>query len=151
MQALHAVCMAKGVEDRIPDFSATNDPHERVTRFEAIIREETRPLIFAGSSMGGYVATRVSQETSVRGLFLIAPALYRPTYSLDERAPKAGAISIIHGWNDEIVPIDESIRFAKKFGATLCAIRGDHYLDDRLAEIQRAFASFLDDLSAARS
>lgn len=151
MQALHAVCVSKGIEDRIPDFSSTDDPHKRAAMFKKLIRSETRHLIFAGSSMGGYVATRTSQDTSVRGLFLIAPALYRPNYPLDDRSPKAGAISIIHGWDDEIVPIDESIRFARKFGATLCAIPGDHFLDDQLTEIQRAFASFLDDTSAAKS
>jgi alpha/beta superfamily hydrolase len=148
MQALNAVCVKKGIEARIPDFSSTNDPLERVATFQALIRGETRPLIFAGSSMGGYVAARVSQEQPIQGLFLIAPALYRPSYSLDERAPNAGSISIIHGWNDEIVPIEESIRFAKKFGATLHAIPGDHFLDDRLVEIQHAFGDFIDAMTA---
>ena len=148
MQALHAVCVAKGIEDRIPDFSTTNDPHERVAKFQALLRGETRPLIFAGSSMGGYVATRVSQDTAVRGLFLIAPALYRQTYSLDERAPQARAISIIHGWNDEVVPLEESIRFARKFNATLHVIPGDHFLDHRLEEIQIAFGNFVDKITA---
>jgi alpha/beta superfamily hydrolase len=151
MQALHAVCLAKGLEDRIPDFSSTNDPHERLARLKDLIRSETRPLIFAASSMGGYVATRVSQETPIEGLFLIAPALYRPTYSINGYAPKARAISIIHGWNDDIVPIEESIRFAKSFGGKLYAISGDHYLDDQLSEIQRAFAHFLDDITSTQA
>lgn len=146
MQALSAVCVAKGFDHHIPDFSSTNDPHERVAIFQTLIRGETRPLIFAGSSMGGYVATRVSQDISIQGLFLIAPALYRPTYSIDERAPNAKVISLIHGWNDEVVPIEESVRFARKYTATLCAIAGDHFLDEHLKEIQRAFANFLDDI-----
>ena len=49
-----------------------------------------------------------------RGLFLLAPAFYMPGYEdytpQDVRCPTA----IVHGWHDDIVPVENSIRWARE-------------------------------------
>ena len=60
------------------------------------------PLVLAGSSLGAYISARVSLALPTQALFLMAPPLTMgPLPALD--AP-AVPISIIHGWDDELIP-----------------------------------------------
>ena len=50
---------------------------------------------------------------------------------------------IVHGWNDHVVPVENSIIFAKQHGITLHLIDGDHQLISRLDLIAELFGAFL--------
>jgi predicted alpha/beta hydrolase family esterase len=96
--------------------------------------------------MGGHVAATASADLDVEGLFLIAPAFYMPGYEPLTPVPRARRVCLVHGWDDEVVPPDNSLRWAAEHGAELHMIDGDHRLTDRLFQINRLFDWFLHDL-----
>ena len=125
------------------DFTSTVDPDERIPMLlEAVELSDVR-LVLVGSSMGGYVSTVASQDLLPNGLFLMAPAFYLPGYARQEPVPCAGTTEIIHGWKDYVVPVENSINFARQHGVTLHLVEGDHQLISRLDLIAELFKSFL--------
>jgi len=54
---------------------------------------------------------------------------------------------IVHGWRDDIVPVDHSIRWAREHRAELHILESGHRLEDKLAAICRLLRSFLTDLN----
>jgi hypothetical protein len=49
----------------------------------------------------------------------------------------------VHGWRDDVVPVEHSIRWAREHGATLHVLESDHRLHDRIREIDYLFEYFL--------
>ena len=125
------------------DYQGIADPTERVRK---LIREcahiEGR-LILVGSSMGGHVATAAAAELGAAGLFVLAPAYYVPGYEALTPPPPAMPICIVHGWHDDIVPAENSIRFAQSCGATLHLVNGDHRLTANIDEINEYLSFFI--------
>lgn len=137
----------RGLDVESIDYRGMDDPRARVARLVAHCKPLGRPLALVGSSMGGHVAAAASMELEeVRGLFLLAPAVFMPGYEEYTPSPKAGRITIVHGWRDDIVPPENSVRFARQHRANLHLIDGDHRLGDHIFEINRFFDWFLDDL-----
>jgi alpha/beta superfamily hydrolase len=128
------------------DYRGLDDPGARVERLISHCRACSRGLVLVGSSMGGHVAAAASAELEVEGLFLIAPAFYMPGYEPATPAPRARRVCVVHGWNDDVVPVGNSLRWATEHGAELHVIDGDHRLTDRLFQINRLFDWFLHDL-----
>jgi len=117
------------------DYQGIADPNDRVNKLIAWCEPRNEPLLLVGSSMGGHVATAAAQSVNAIGLFVLAPAYYMPGYEmLTPPAPKI-PIHIVHGWNDDIVPVDNSIRFARECKATLHIVDGDHRLTANIDEI----------------
>ncbi len=82
-------------------------------------------LVLVGSSLGGYVTVAAASLLHARGAFLMAPALYLEGLPpLRERLLDCPA-AIVHGWRDQVVPLEHSIRFAREYGASV------HLLDER--------------------
>jgi dipeptidyl aminopeptidase/acylaminoacyl peptidase len=52
-------------------------------------------------------------------------------------------ICIVHGWHDDIVPAENSIRFARSCGATLHLIDGDHRMTANIDEIIEYLTYFI--------
>lgn len=50
---------------------------------------------------------------------------------------------IIHGWSDGVVPVQNSIRFARLHQCDLYLLDGDHRLNDALPKIEPLFEIFL--------
>ena len=69
-----------------------------------------RPLVLVGSSLGSYVAAVASASLRPRGLFLLAPAFYLPDFAVQEPVPHADFVTLVHGWNDELIPFENSVR-----------------------------------------
>lgn len=130
------------------DYRGMDDPATRVTRLVGVCRAGAGPLVLAGSSMGGHVAASASRELAVAGLFLVAPAFHMPGYEALTPTPRAERIVVIHGWRDGVVPVENSVRWARARAATLHLLDGDHRLTDRLFEINRLFDAFLHDVAA---
>jgi predicted esterase len=98
--------------------------------------------------MGGHVATAAAAAVNAVGLFVLAPAYYMPEYEdLTPQAPDI-PIVIVHGWRDEIVPVENSIRFARQCRATLHLLDGDHRLTDNIAEINEYLSQFVRQIAA---
>jgi fermentation-respiration switch protein FrsA (DUF1100 family) len=89
------------------------------------------------------VSVAGSSLLQARGMFLLAPALYMPGYDKFSPRPAHCPTTIVHGWRDEVVPVDNSIRFAKEQKATLHVVDSDHQLLDQIRAINHFFAYFL--------
>lgn len=125
------------------DYQGIADPTERVAKLIAACIDVQEPLLLVGSSMGGHVATAAAEAVGAAGLFVLAPAYYMPGY--EEFTPHAPDIPIVivHGWRDDIVPVENSIRFASQCRATLHLLDGDHRLTDNIAEINLYLEQFI--------
>lgn len=148
--AMAEVARACGYRAESVDYRGMDDPAARVAKLRAFCRAESVQPVLVGSSMGGHVAAAVSQGTRARGLFLLAPAFYMPGYEhftpKFTPGPAHCPVAIVHGWRDNVVPIDNSIRWAREHGATLHAIDADHRMTENIAVIVRYLKIFLDDL-----
>jgi predicted esterase len=125
------------------DYRGLDDPAARVDRLVEFCRGLRSPPVLVGSSMGGHVAASASARIRVKGLFLIAPAFYMPGYEALTPQPDCPSISIVHGWRDEVVPVENSIRWAREHGAELHLIPGDHRLTAQLDCVVRLFELYL--------
>lgn len=121
-----------------------DDPEARVERLAAYIDEQSEPLVLVGSSMGSYVAAVASMKQPVRGLFLLAPAFYIPGFAVQDYNPRADAIALVHGFSDELIPVQHSVIFGERHGAEVHLLPGDHRLKDAMPRIQPLFTEFLD-------
>lgn len=129
------------------DYTDLASPDARVQRLLSSGADKAGCLVLVGSSMGGYVATVASAALRPRGLFLLAPALYVPGYAEQDPVPRADSVAIVHGWRDETIPFENSVRFARKHRAQLHLVDGDHRLMEQLDWIAVLFEAFLKDVS----
>lgn len=144
--SLADVARSKGFDVFSPDYSDLTDPDERVKRLIEECGRSSDATVLVGSSMGGYVSTVASEIIRPKGLFLMAPAFYIPNYHIQEPPPFAGRVVIFHGWNDDVVPVEHSIRYARKYRSELHLLDSDHRLNDQIPVLTCLFASVLDAL-----
>ena len=134
------IARKRGLSVESLDYSDLSSPMERAKRLVGVC-EKNPPLILVGSSMGGWVATAASTFLSVEAVLLLAPAFYMPGYK--EIAPGYGTIEIVHGLKDEVIPFENSVRFAHEWGCTLHLVEDDHRLSNRLDMIGEYFSSLI--------
>src|SRR5438552_3185684 len=114
---LAQVARQRAFEVISPDYSHTHDPKERVAHLLQLAPRASC-LVLVGSSMGGYVSAMACAALKPRALFLMAPALYFPGWD-EEPAGCPALTTVVHGWKDDIVPVERSIRFAQPRAAAL--------------------------------
>lgn len=125
------------------DYRGIADPTERVAKLIDACGPIEGDIVLVGSSMGGHVATAAAGAVGAAGLFVLAPAYYMEGYeALTPQAPDI-PIEIVHGWHDDIVPPDNSIRFASQCHATLHMVDGDHRLTNNIDEINYYLERFI--------
>ena len=150
--AMAKVAQAAGYRVESVDYRGMPDPLARVAKLLSFCRDlpksEVAAPVLVGSSMGGHVATAVSKEVGARGLFLLAPAFYMPGFEQYTPQPAKCPITIVHGWRDDIVPVDNSIRYAREHRATLHIIDSDHRMTAEISRIDEYLAQFLSRLAA---
>ena len=139
--AMTDVAHELGLVTRSIDYRGVDNPAERVEMCLSAVKGLDTAPILVGSSMGGYVSTAVACKIQTRAVFVLAPAFGMPGYT-ELTAPDC-PLEIVHGWNDEIVPAKNSIRFAGKAQATLHLIDGDHRLNDNINVICKLLWLFL--------
>lgn len=142
-KALRAEAEALGATMDAVDYQGVRDPDERVRMLVARIIEADGPVLLAGSSMGGYASAAAAMEADPLGLFLLAPAFYFPGYAWQDFPGLDVPTAIIHGWRDEVVPVERSIRFAGIHRADLRIVDGDHRLSGCLEQVRAAFRGWL--------
>ena len=140
---LAKIAEAHGLAVKSIDYRETLNPDARVEKLKSILEEETSNVILAGSSMGGYVSAVTASDIQVDGLFLIAPALYFKNWRVSEYTPKTDHSYVIHGWDDDIVPVESAQKFSAKNKATMQLLDGGHTLNDQLPAMGDFFQQFL--------
>lgn len=141
--ALAQVARQQGWEVASLDYSHTTDPGLRLDQLRHACKGVDQPLVLVGSSMGGWVAAEASVWVDADAVFLLAPALYMPDYPVPAPAILAGHAEIVHGWDDEVIPCEHSIRFARLRGCTLHLVPGGHRLDTQIPLLCELFGAFL--------
>lgn len=143
IERLRALSTTLGFESQSLDYTDTHIPDLRAARLLEVCSGLDIAPILVGSSMGAYASLLAAEYLDVKALFLLAPALYLKGYQQQNFKPKSSEIEIVHGWNDETVPFENSIRFAQDSGAVLHLLNSDHGLRDVMDEIEVLFRSFL--------
>jgi alpha-beta hydrolase superfamily lysophospholipase len=153
ISALADVARAAGWTVESLDYRGMDEPGARVVKLVDYCRACGGPVALAGSSMGGFVAAAAAAELPARGLFLLAPAFYVPGYEQRVPPPPQCPVTIVHGWRDDVVPWEGSVRYAARSRARLALIDGDHRLTANLTELGGYFRMFLQELdgTGARS
>jgi pimeloyl-ACP methyl ester carboxylesterase len=149
IKAMAETVTALGCRVESVDYRGIADPSARVAKLVDVCRGAEEPLILVGSSMGGLVATAAAATVGAVGLFVLAPAYYMD--GCEELTPPAPDIPlvIVHGWRDDVVPVGNSIRYARNCLATLHVVDGDHRLTANIDEINHYLRRFLLELGGA--
>ncbi len=131
-----------------PDYSFTFDPQARLAHLLQLEPKASKSLVLVGSSMGGYVSAMACSALSPEGLFLMAPALYFSGWD-DEPEGIPAATTVVHGWRDDIVPVERGHRFAARHHAALHLVDADHGLNDQLPLLCLLFDDLLQRVAQA--
>jgi len=142
IQAMACAVRNLGCRAESIDYQGIHDSAARVSKLIDEVGAIAEPLILVGSSMGGYVATAAAAELHAAGLFVLAPAYTMPGFE-DLTPPKDMPVSIVHGWRDDVVPVENSIRFAQQCHAALHILDGDHRLTEMIDEINYLLVRFV--------
>jgi len=147
IRALADIARDCGHEVESLDYRGMADPVERARKLIDWCRGQARPPILVGSSMGGYVALAAASTAGAAGLFLLAPALYVPGYEdVPLPPPPTCRVTIVHGWQDEVLPWSGSTRYGELAGARVILVPDDHRLVADLPALGRVFRLFLAEL-----
>lgn len=132
-QGTKAQLFARHFDARTPamdtsDFSACVALHEQVLR-------EFQPHVLVGSSFGGAVAVALLHRQAWRGpTLLLAPAVFH--YPVPRALPEGVRVWIVHGRQDNVVPIEESRMLAATGSpglVRLIEVEDDHSLSNTVA------------------
>jgi len=148
IRAMAGVVRAAGCEANSIDYQGIADPTERVKKLIDECGDIKDKLVLAGSSMGGHVATTAAGTLQAAGLFVLAPAYYMPGYEELTPNPPDMPICIVHGWRDDVVPVENSIRFAQSCNAELHLLDGDHRLTENIDEINYYLSRFIEKIGS---
>jgi pimeloyl-ACP methyl ester carboxylesterase len=125
------------------DYRGIDDPGQRVEKLIAVAGGLPGPLVLVGSSMGGHVSAAAAVRLNASALFLLAPAFYMPGF--EQYTPRGLSMpcAIVHGWHDAIVPVENSIRWAREHRSALHVLDSEHRLEDQIGPICVLLRDFL--------
>jgi len=127
------------------DYTECVNEHQRLSKLENYLEgQKDQELVLVGSSMGGYVAAGAANRYTLKGLFLLCPAVYRKEFQAQEYQPKTEAIEIIHGRKDKIVELEDSLKFSAEHQAILHVVEDEHRLANSVPLIALWFKLFLE-------
>jgi len=125
------------------EISPLGDVTARVERLRALAAAAAArgPLVLAGSSLGAWISGMVSLQVPVRGLFLMA----LPVQLGEDHPFQATSVptSIVHGWNDELIPAQGVIEWAAPRRDRLLLVDDGHRLSEHVDASTEAFAALL--------
>jgi len=128
------------------DYRGVDDPDDRVRMLIDRRPEAVDHLVLVGSSMGGYVACAASEAIRPQGLFLMAPAVRMTGFGRRDVTAAGKVKAAVHGWNDEVVPVGNAIRFSRENAIDLHLLHCGHTLRSRLPAVLTLFEAFLDEV-----
>ena len=147
IRAMADLVRNQGCEADSIDYQGIADPGERVEKLIRDCRGIDDRLVLVGSSMGGHVATAAAAELGAAGVFVLAPAYFMPGYEELTPPPPDMPICIVHGWRDDVVPVENSIRYAQACGAELHIVDGGHRLSENIDDINYYLRRFIEMIS----
>ena len=136
-----------GIAVESVDYRGLDDPVARVDKLVAAARAVPGPTVLVGSSMGGHVSAAAAARIDPKGMFLLAPAFYMPGFEAHTPHEVACPTVIVHGWRDDVVPVDNSIRWSREHRATLHVLDSGHRLTDQIGIIGGLLRAFLKGLA----
>lgn len=96
------------------------------------------PLVLAGFSFGGFIASRVALEEAAERLVLVGPAV--------RRFPVPGVPAdtiVVHGETDDVVPLPDVLDWARPQELPIVVLPGcGHFFHGRLTQLARVVTSF---------
>jgi pimeloyl-ACP methyl ester carboxylesterase len=143
ISALAEVARSEGYEAHSVDYRGLEDPRQRLARLVDFCKELSGDLVLVGSSLGGYIAVASASLLHARGVFLMAPALYMPGLPELRDGVLDCPTAVVHGWRDDVVPFQHSVRFSQAHHAALHLLESDHNLHNQIRVIQYLFEYFL--------
>ncbi len=155
VSALAALAESLGWSTERPDYRQDDlnghagSVQPRLGRLRAAMDAHTAPVVLVGSSMGAFVSGLASLDRPVAGLFLLATPSAIPGVSqaFDLRA---GVPTVfIHGWRDDICPLDALYPVIRRQRLPLLTLDDDHRLSDSVDHIASEFRFFLEKLAVA--
>jgi len=149
IKALAATVTAMGYGAESVDYQGIDSVEQRVTKLVSFCAGFAEPAVLVGSSLGGLVAVGAADAVQARGLLLMAPAFYLPVLpDLPQTLPVCPTV-IVHGWRDDVVPCDNSIRYARAQRSALHLVDDDHRLYASLPLIDALLQQLLRSLNSA--
>src|SRR5512138_1666953 len=139
ISSLAEVARSEGYETESVDYRGIDHPRARITRLVDFCKELQGDLVLVGSSMGGFVSVASASLLHARGVFLMAPALYMEGLPELRQGVLDCPSAIVHGWRDDVVPFEHSVRFAKTYRSALHLVESDHRLHNQVRVIQYLF------------
>lgn len=145
--AMAEVAKARNASVTSVDYQGMREPQPRVDKLIACLASlPQEPTVLVGSSMGGHVATAVANQRQVAGLFVLAPAFFMPGFEAITPSVPSCPMEIVHGWHDDVVPVANTLRYAKAGTVTVHLVDSDHRLGSALSEICQWLDRFLAEL-----
>lgn len=133
----------EGYEVESVDYQGIESPRDRITKLVDTCKPLSGELVLVGSSLGAYVSLAAASFLHARGLFLMAPAVYAPGLPDLRKGVLDCPLTIVHGYHDDVVPYEQSLRLAQEYGAALHLVNGDHRLNANMRVIRYLFEYFL--------
>ncbi|HST27019.1 MAG TPA: alpha/beta family hydrolase [Rudaea sp.] len=147
VSALATVAESMGLSSVRPDYQdldASGDVRRIDERIARLVEHAPKDasVILAGSSMGAFTSGLASLELNCVGLFLMALPVAIPGYARRFDAARVPT-ALVHGWNDELCPVDEAIAFARKRRGEIALVDDGHRLSNHVDFVAARFGEFL--------
>ncbi len=150
--ALAEVAQRLGFTHERPDFtdldarrevSSVGDVPARLQRLVGLAAAAAArgPVVLAGSSLGAYISAIASLQVPVQGLFLMVPPTRMGPMPALDAAPVP--ISVVHAWQDELIPAADVIAWAQARSARLLLVQDGHRLERHVEASAQAFEALL--------
>jgi alpha/beta superfamily hydrolase len=149
--ALSRVVEAMGCSSERPDYrqwdsdqsnNHLGDVQGRIACLHTLAKKVDAPLILAGSSMGAFISARVSLVVPVAGLFMMAPPTQLKGFEIKLEAADIPTC-IVHGWDDELIPAVEVVKWAQPRRNELVLVNDSHRLAEHVEFCAEVFARFV--------
>jgi len=142
IQLLAKLAEAQGLAVESPDYQDLETGQDRLEKLNHLLAQDTRSPILVGSSMGGWVSAQMAASQPCEGLFLMAPAFEMPDHESAPLPNEQGAW-IIHGSDDDVVPIEQSQQRIRRGKDTLLNVPDGHRLARSHLVLAHFFQAFL--------
>jgi predicted alpha/beta-hydrolase family hydrolase len=97
--------------------------------------------------MGAFVSGLASLDAPVAGLFLLALPTKIPGYPRDFAVRADVPSFLVHGYADDVCPLDDALAFARDHAIPALLVQDDHRLGATLPDIEAEFLRFLGNLA----
>lgn len=120
----------------------------RIARLRATVEALPTPPLLVGSSMGAFASGLASLDVPVRGLFLLATPSEIPGYPRRFDLRPGVPAWLVHGWRDEVCPVEGIHALAAARRLPLQLVDDDHRLGGSMDLLAAQFRWILGQLEA---